>query len=94
MDGAGQAEKLQEMGSAAFAPLRVTPVGPRPFRFEFNGAQASDVGLARIATTPCMVRRTPGSDHLRRPRTRQDHAADTRSERHRAGPPAVPADAG
>ena len=29
------------MGSTAFAPLRVTPVGPRPFRFEFNGAQAS-----------------------------------------------------
>jgi AraC-like DNA-binding protein len=60
MDGAGQAEKLQEMGSAAFAPLRVTPVGPGPFRFEFNGAQASDVGLARIATTSCMVRRTSG----------------------------------
>jgi AraC-like DNA-binding protein len=59
MDGAGQAEELQEMGSAAFAPLRVTPVGPRPFRFEFNGAQASDVALARIATTTCMVRRTP-----------------------------------
>ncbi|MEN3269265.1 helix-turn-helix domain-containing protein [Pseudonocardia sp.] len=60
MDGGGQAEELQAMGSAAFAPLRVTPVGPRPFRFEFNGAQASDVGLARIATTSCMVRRTPG----------------------------------
>ncbi|MCU1660351.1 MAG: hypothetical protein JWR58_416 [Pseudonocardia sp.] len=60
LDGPGQAEELQEMGSTAFAPLRVTPVGPRPFRFEFNGAQASDVGLARIATTSCIVARTPG----------------------------------
>ncbi|GAA1264901.1 helix-turn-helix domain-containing protein [Pseudonocardia aurantiaca] len=59
MNDGGQAEKLQEMGSAAFVPLRITPVGPRPFRFEFDGAQASDVGLARIATTSCMVRRTP-----------------------------------
>ena len=61
MNDIGKAGELRETTSSAFGPVQVTAAESRPFWYEFESAHVGDVVVARIASSPCTVRRTSHS---------------------------------
>ncbi|MFC7343842.1 helix-turn-helix domain-containing protein [Saccharopolyspora griseoalba] len=50
-------EAFEASASEVFAPLRVRPLRPGPFRSSLRAATAGDVVVTRIRCAPCQVRR-------------------------------------
>ncbi|MEB3371947.1 AraC-like ligand-binding domain-containing protein [Saccharopolyspora mangrovi] len=51
--------EFEASASTVFAPLRIRPLRPGPFRSSLRATSAGEVAVTRIRCAPCQVRRTP-----------------------------------